>query len=84
MRKESASNATRTLAKTADGEPSKSSEPSPHLQSERTRRGAGGRARDDLTQLVLGWCNKTFSHGGPIGRRKRGYILTADRSDAES
>eukprot|EP00959_Pyramimonas_sp_CCMP1952_P172653 3607622-Pyramimonas_sp.AAC.1 len=25
-----------------------------------------------------------YSHGGPIGRRKHGYILTADQSDAGS
>eukprot|EP00976_Prorocentrum_cordatum_P062779 1176847-Prorocentrum_minimum.AAC.5 len=27
---------------------------------------------------------KDDSHGGPIRRRKRGYILTADQSDAGS
>ena len=28
--------------------------------------------------------NKVYSHDGPIVRRKRGYILITDQSDAES
>eukprot|EP00959_Pyramimonas_sp_CCMP1952_P239831 5011989-Pyramimonas_sp.AAC.2 len=41
------------------------------------------RAQCGAAEQSAAWCSKAreYSHGGPIGRVKRGYILTTDQSD---
>eukprot|EP00959_Pyramimonas_sp_CCMP1952_P377252 7901630-Pyramimonas_sp.AAC.1 len=56
-----------------------------HGRRGRSRRGGGSRRRGPSAMPAApSPAYRVYSHDGPIGRRKRGYNLTMDQSDAGS
>eukprot|EP00976_Prorocentrum_cordatum_P007598 151764-Prorocentrum_minimum.AAC.1 len=67
------------------GSPCRLADPDPQTPSSPCGRRCGARsAVRPKPRLAKQSEARVYSHGGPLGRRKRGYILTADHSDAGS